>query len=373
MTNKDIENLEEGKTLYDRGSPLSVPGLHVRAFKTKKVFYCFVSVRGRSTRPKIGDTRIFTIEQARKIAKQLRAGAVIGVDLISIADEKADEKTVQEVFDAAWAEHWNIEKYLKSRHALEVKRLYEKNIKPEFGKMKLSEVSASRIRLWLADFVMTPYTGNRSLEVLSTLFTFAERQEWRAQNTNPCKIVKAFSEKKRDRYARPEEIRRIGELLHRYRERCPREVAFIYLLMFTGARPSAIERATWDDYDRARGTITVDGKTGRDTITIPRQAAAVLELLPRDTATITGIKMPRSFWANVREEAGCPDLWARDWRRTFATILMGEGKAMPVISELLNHKSMQTTKVYAKLDGEKRRELAETAGGKIEELIGGGA
>jgi integrase len=124
--------------------------------------------------------------------------------------------------------------------------------------------------------------------------------------------------------------------------------------MFTGSRPIAIERATWSQLELVKsssktyGILTFDGKSGEEKVVIPGFVISVLTSLPTSN-TLTGINMPKSFWKKVRVEAGCPDLWIRDWRRTFASIGLSNGFSMDAIGEVLNHKSTQTTKTYAKL------------------------
>jgi integrase len=79
--------------------------------------------------------------------------------------------------------------------------------------------------------------------------------------------------------------------------------------------------------------------------------------------------MYQPLWEKVSAEAGCPDLWARDLRRTFATVGMSSGIKMDTISELLNHKSVQTTKLYAKLNDDARVEASSAISNKISEIV----
>jgi integrase len=377
MLQKDVDNLPIGKLLWDKGQKDSVKGLHLRAFREKKVFYLYYRTKtGLQRRPKIGEYRILSIKQARDIAREMLVRVASGEDPSLSRKKIKGELTIFQLFRETWKEHWSDARYERSGHASEVHRNYRKNIAPFFGSRKLSELTAAEIRRWHAGFRENPYAGNRSLEVLSRMFNFAEEMEWRPQNTNPCILVSAHKEQKRNRFANEREISSIGKILERESDTHPAAVAFIYLLIFSGSRPRAIERAKWEDINRceiegqAFGILTLDGKTGRDTIYIPPQAMCVIDTLPRvDGGTITGIKMPRALWAKIRKETGCQDLWARDWRRTFATTGMGLGFEMAVISELLNHKSAQTTMRYAKLNDESRKEVATKTASKIDALL----
>lgn len=375
MTPKLIDQLLPGQTLYDRDSKNAVTGLHVRAFPGKKPFYLYYrTVSGTQRRPKIGEYPTLTIEQAREVARSMLLVVANGGDPSRDRTELRSELSVGELFQLTLQKHWNQERFSRTGYSKEVANNWAKNLEKHFSHLKLSEVTGKLIREWHSK--LSPYVGNRSLEVLSKMYSFAEEQELRPQNTNPCKLVKAHKEQKRDRYATDVEISRVGEILDREKKAHPREVAFLYLLMFTGSRPSAIESAAASDLQLRRadektyGVLGLDGKTGRENVYVPPQAIDLIQKLPV-SATLTGIKFPRAFWKAVREEAGCKDLWARDWRRTFATVGMSEGFEMSVISELLNHKSTQTTKIYAKLkDGARQKVSAQTAD-KMEKLLKG--
>lgn len=193
-----------------------------------------------------------------------------------------------------------------------------------------------------------------------------------APGSNPCSAVPDHPEVKRTRYAQGGEIPAVGKVLEREAVNHPAEVAYIYVLIFTGSRPRAIERCTLDNLERLQngvGVLTFQGKSGREQVILPLQAMALLDKLPPDRETLTGIKFPRRFWEAVREEAGCRDLWARDWRRTFATVGLSNGLNLDGLGELLNHKDPETTRIYAKLLSEARVEMAAKIASKLETML----
>lgn len=374
MTPQQIAAARPGDpTLWDD----LVPGLHLRVkSETVKSFYLYYRTTKRPVvqrRPKIGDARILSLADARRIAKEMLVEVAAGGDPSRDRIDARGELTLKLLYEACRQAHWSNDKYQKSRHALEVEKLWKKHVEPAFGPRRLSDVTAADVREWHANMLLTPTTANRSLSVLSTMFRFAELKEWRGQNTNPCELVQKFSETARERRASPEEIGRVGELLEHLAPTFPAQTAFIYLLIYSGSRPSAIERATWDDLTErpdGMGTLSVEGKTGRDKILLPAQVMSILAELPRHTPTLTGIKFPRAFWEKIREDAGCETLWARDWRRTFASTALGAGVNVGQISELLNHRSTQTTKIYAKLDDSAAVAAVSTTAAELEELLG---
>lgn len=292
--------------------------------------------------------------------------------------------TVESVFEECWCGHWNTPRYHRSRHANNVHVSYEKHIAPIFGHRPLNSITAKDIRFWHRLMEPTPYAANRALEVFSKLFSFAQEMEIIEQGINPCQLVKAFTEKKRSRYASLEEIKTIATILEREKASHPREVAFIYLLMFSGSRPRALERATWGELKRTVhdsghfGVLTFVGKstasTGEEeTVLLPPPAMRILDQLgdeQGDGKLLLGIKMPTHFWNKVKVEAGVKDLWARDWRRTFATLGFSSGIPVGIIGELLNHHSPATTKTYAKLINTARVDAVSKISKTLEDAIG---
>jgi integrase len=292
------------------------------------------------------------------------------------------EVTLHALFEMTWDGHWSQERYQASGWGKEAKRIYLNYISGEFGGDRLSLITPGRIRKWHQKFIKQPYKANRCLEVLSKLFNYAEEVELRPPGTNPCQVVKSFTEKKRSRFATEEELKRIGQILVRESRTHPQAAAFLYTMMFSGSRPSAIERARWDQLqilvhnDTKFGVLNLQGKstsdTGdNDTVVLPEQVLALINKLPRKSELIFNCKMPRKMWQRIREEAECENLWARDLRRTFATVGLSTGIGIGILGELLNHRSTQTTKRYAKLLERARFDAVGQIATKLDTLIKG--
>lgn len=385
----DIKGCKVGQTVWDT----KVNGLHMRHLPSgRKVFFLYYRTRAKvQRRPKLGDYPQLQLPDARRIAKDLLTQVARGEDPKEKWDASREELTVSELFTKVWLEHWNTERYQDSGWARQVEYNYRNHIAPAFAVRKLSDITPPDIRNWHKKFLTeAPYAGNRSLEILSRMFSFAEEQGFRPLGSNPCSVVASHTEKKRDRYATRQEIVTLGTILERERNLNPREAVFIFTLMFSGARPRSIERALKSDLSRIEdsegvvwGKLTFSGKTtdrtGEDeSVLIPPHVLKLIDDLPplphspnRNPDRLFGIRMPTAFWNRVKEEAGCDDLWVRDWRRTFASIALSEGVSSGVVGEILNHKSAQTTKVYAKLMNEARVEAVQTVSERYKKLIGG--
>ncbi len=287
--------------------------------------------------------------------------------------------TIQELFSSALETYWSSERFKLSGHAKDVAGCYRRNIEPIFGLKKARKITKNDVREWHRSLAKTPFAANRSLEVLSTLFNKAIEGDI-FDGANPCQFVKPFTERKRKRYATELEIQKIGRFLldKRTQTDSPIGAVFLLTLLFTGARPRSLERARYSDLEKSDagfGSLRFDGKsthkTGEEEVVIfPPFIMDLLKELPaRKDGLIFGIKLPKGLWKKVQEEVGCLDLWARDLRRTFATVGMSSGVKIDTISELLNHQSTQTTKIYAKLYNAERVLAVSDIADKMSALI----
>jgi len=314
-----------------------------------------------------------------KLAKELSAEVALN------QDEKEKELTIQELFDLTWKHHWSQERYQKSGWAQNIRNNFERNIRPHFGTEKLSAITGARVRLWHQSMGEKPIAANRSLETLSRMFRFAEEREIKAQGTNPCALVRSFVERKRKRFATEEEIQGIISILEREKETNPSGVTFLYILLYTGARPRSIERATKKDLKtiihegQEYGVLSFNGKTSNDSgeeesvILPPHVMKLICPNLSKSNYNdkLIDTKMPRKLWEKIQKELNCPDLWARDLRRTFATIGLSNGANFGVIGQLLNHKSTQTTSTYAKLIQTEKLNTVKLIGEKLDLITKG--
>lgn len=358
-----IKDAKPNSIIWDREDKACVRGLHLKtADSGKQTWMLFYRTKwGQQRRPKIGDYPAIGLHDARKRAKELLDLVAKGEDPKGLWDEKREEFTLNDLFAECFKKHWNTTRFIKSGHAGEVSKLYENHLKNRFGSMRLSELTPGQIKSWHDSMVRTPIAGNRALEVLSKMFNLAISWEILPLGLNPVKPVKHHPERKRIRYAGEEELKKIGQILDEEMKEHRAEVTFLYLLMYTGARPRAIERGLRSQIkeavalDRRYGLMTYDGKTTEatgleETIVFPPQAMDLLDQLPAPKdGTLTGVKMPAMLWKRVREKAGCSDLWARDFRRTFASMGLSYGLDPVVVGELQNHKSAQTRMLYQKL------------------------
>lgn len=368
MNPAKIKALLPGRTVFDD----VVTGLHVRRQKTNTSWYLYYRTRGGTERkPKIGEWPTVSIADARRRARSLLDRVVVGEDPGGDWENQKKEMTLDVLAEEVWTNCWS---KLRSKWGVEAKRNYEKNVAPEFGGKRLSDIKPLDLKKWMKGFEDRPYAGNRSLQVISKLFSYAEENELVPLGTNPTRIVSSFPEKKRTRYATEDEIKKLCEILDRELPLHPEEVTFLYALMYSGCRPSVLENAKRSDLDPATGILTLEGKSSdcdglKDIHVFPKQVLEMILALPvHDGGKLFGVTLPKKFWNRVREEAGCPDLWARDSRRTLASLGVSTGIPMDVIGGLLNHRTNETTMRYAKVFDQTKVEATNKIAHEIDQI-----
>jgi integrase len=265
-------------------------------------------------------------------------------------------KTISEVYAELLTEHYSRPKFQTSSWRKQVESHWKLRLEKPFGECEVTKVTAHQVMEWHIRLEAIPESANRSKAILSKIFSHADLKGYTVPGFNPCRRVPNFKERKRYRFATDQEVRRVARVLITYKESHPREVAYIELLMLTASRPSAIRRLRKSLFtkhkakNRTYGVCFFPGKSGEEKLVFSPRAVEVVdsvwELSTDDF--ILNIPFPRGLWGKVRIEAKCPDLWARDWRRTAASLGLASGVQTSVLRDFLNHKSEKMTDLYAR-------------------------
>lgn len=370
LTSSAIDAMLPGARLKDD----RVAGLEVRRNPTGTSFLLYYRTKlGVVRRPKIGAYPALTLAQAREIARGMLVQVASGDDPVEARNVHKSSPDMDALWNRCAAEHWNRDRQWDGEAA----SIYTRYIKPKLGSEKVASLGFADFQAIHASLAKTPNTANRMVAVASKMMNLAELWGMRPLGTNPCQHLKRYQERKRRRFGTPDELARIGQALDKLGENPENAtgVAFLYCLMFSGARPSEIGNGTPDmvEANGNAGVLRLDkGKTGERAVYLPAQAVRALAKLPKDRKKLAGrTTVPRALWASVLKTAKINGLWARDLRRTFATVALTNGVALGVVGELLGHKSAQTTKVYAKLIEDTAHQTAAVVAGHIEAMITG--
>lgn len=273
--------------------------------------------------------------------------------------------------------------HLKPGTAELYRKIIGKRILPRLGKRRVADITRADAAALHHDMRSVPGHANRTLGVLSRMLTMAEVWEMRPEGVNPCRFVKKYPERRRERFLSDDEYRRLGAAL-RDAEReglaSPAAVAALRLLMLTGCRSGEILSLRWDNVDLDRGELRLpDSKTGARIVHLGDPAIAVLRGIRRREDSpwvIPGLKRGTHLaflhgpWRLILERAGIGNLRIHDLRHSFASggLLVGEG--LPMIGKLLGHNKVQTTARYAHLANDPVKSAANRIASRIAEVAG---
>jgi len=145
---------------------------------------------------------------------------------------------------------------------------------------------------------------------------------------------------------------------------------FVLLGAYTGMRRSEIEELKWSDVDFERAEIRVQGNTKNNDYRIVPMADPVKEVLKEAQTPFQEHVLVRPDgrpcrrmedpFARALERADLPKIRLHDLRHSFASNLVSNGTPLNVVQELLGHKDIKTTMVYAHLAPNAKRAAVDS-------------
>ena len=361
-----------------------LPGFGVRVMPSgRKSFLIQYRDSGRRTRRKsLGRYGTVTAEEAKREARELLSSVTRGGNPSEERLRKREAPTVEALCERFMSDY--VPSHCKESTAKEYRRCVDLFIKPAFGRVQAEEVQRSHIADLHHKNRDKPYQANRTLGVLSVMFNQAEIWGFRADGSNPCRHVKKYEEKKRERYLSPEELSRLGQtLVDLEKEGIESQSAIncIRLLILTGCRLGEIQTLKWD-YIKGNSAFLPDSKTGAKRVYLGPAALVALSEIERiedNPYVITG-RLPGSHitdmqkpWRRIRKAAQLEDVRIHDLRHSFASIAVGTGESLPMIGKLLGHSQVQTTARYAHLADDPMQNAAERISTELARLLGNGS
>jgi integrase len=362
------------------------------------------NVSGRSKRLTIGRYGVFTVDEARKVAREALGQVAQGNDPVSERSTHRQEPTVSDLLTRYLADYVKVRNALTTQKAVTI--MVEKHIRPHIGALKvksITRIDVSKLHLAMKD---TPRSANYMLSTLSKAFSLAEDWNYRPENSNPCRKVEKYRENHRTRFLNDLEIKRLGDVLIEAETvgipwQMPKEavkkskhtvklenqrtifpwqsIAVIRLLLLTGARLSEILSLKWVDVSLPDNTIALPNVKGGSRVPHPIGDATrvLLENLPRVQGSpyvlprttnhmlhIT-IEVMQNAWQRIRWRAGLEDVHLHDLRHTVGTYGAQAGVSMFMVRDLLRHNNISTTSQYANFDANPVRNLSNIIGERV--------
>ena len=373
ISKRSVDAVKAGgtDTVYWDGE-LTGYGLRVRR-SGRKSYVVQTRIAGKLCWFTIGPHGPLNPDQARACALEILASAKKGID-----PRDADARREAEPSMADLGRRF-LEEYVPVHCKPSTRKEYSRSVRlfvdPVIGELRVPEVQRKDIAALHHGLRDKPYQANRTLGVLSKMFSLAEVWGWRPDGSNPCRHVKRYKEHKRERFLSPEETERLGQILREAEEEMPSAVAAFRLLLLTGCRMSEIRDLRWE-YVKDDCIELPDAKTGGRVVPLGPEARAVLSAIPRDEDNpwVIAGRLPGSHltdlqrpWRRIRKQAGLEDVRIHDLRHSFASRALALGESLTMIGKLLGHTQVQTTARYAHL----ARDSIQTAAARITESIGG--
>jgi integrase len=374
-------------------------GIRVTAAGGRAYILNYRTRGGRERRFTIGSFPDWKTSAARTEAGELKKRVDRGED--PMADVEAD-RTAKTVADLC--QRFEDEHLPKTRPATErdYKALIRNEIKPALKNLKVADIAFSDVDDLHRKITKrgAPYVGNRTVAVLSKMFSLAIKWGWRSDN--PAKGIERNQEQKRNHYLSGKELAALTVALAEHRDQQAANI--VRLLLLTGARRGEVQAMCWADLDLELGVWTKPGATTKQKTVhrVPLSVPAMQLLNEIRTAAEKAAqdkKRPRPMseyvfpgrggqghrleikhqWAELCKAAGLVTATTvkdakgqdkvlvkasarlHDLRHTYASVLASAGLSLPVIGALLGHTQAQTTARYSHLMDDPLRAATERA------------
>jgi integrase len=354
-----------------------LPGFGVRCRPSgAKVYYLKYRTRaGRQRWLTLGQHGPLTPEKARAKALQEKAAVGDGADPSGVRQQKRHEKTIGELADRYLTEHVAV--HNKPSTAAEINRIVERRIKPELGRIKITDLSRADIKAWHQRMSPTPYEANRALAYCSKMLGLATN-DWGLRPDNPCLGLRRFPEHARERFFTDAELTRIGKSLiaaERNKSELPGFALLVRLLATTGMRLGEALNLRWPDVDLADRAIRLsDAKAGARTVHLGAAAVVILDAVKEREGFVirafhpeqqVSVSVAEKAWARVRTSAGIENGRLHDLRHTAGTFAALSGANAFAVRDLLGHKTLAMTGRYVERAADMVRATADTVSNRV--------
>ena len=132
----------------------------------------------------------------------------------------------------------------------------------------------------------------------------------------------------------------------------------------------------WEDVSLTRAEWRISQtKAGRPhLLPLPHALVTLLRRVPRMDGVpyvfvgqdgMSPLHNMKRAWDHIRTKAGIPDVRFHDLRRTVGSWLAGSGESLSLIGKVLNHRDVNTTAIYARLNLDPVRQALERQATKM--------
>ena len=171
--------------------------------------------KGNSVRVTVGRHGVISADEARRRAARIVNRIKAGEEPVAepLPARLAGGPTVADLAARYMEEHVAV--HCRASTAEGIQGLLDKYIVPEFGRLPLLAVERDRVVAFHARLSGVPYAANRAVAVFSRMYGMAASWGMVADGTNPCRGVRKFPTRPRERFLTDTEFRRLGTVLDR--------------------------------------------------------------------------------------------------------------------------------------------------------------
>jgi len=358
------------------------PGLGIRINRDgSKHYVAKLSIAGRGKWFTIGPVDLFDLDAVRHVVARMKLLAKAGKDPKHILNQFLAGQAAPELFGitfGAFADVY-IEKYAKvhKRSWLKDRQRIDLYLMPVWKDKTLCQIDRLDVSSIHAEIGKTrPYAANRLLEVVGVMFKQAillgylpERQLGITEG------IRRYKEHSKEHNITAQEKQRIMQVLDTFKaDRI--HIAAMRLAFETGFRSGEIIGLRWSEVDMDRREINlITTKAGRP-FTQPLTAAAVeiLSSLPQTNDWVfpsrrianRHISRIDKLFKRVCAQAGVKKASVHSIRHYVGRSVLEHSGSLEMVAAVLNHSSLQTTKVYAKYQKDSVRQALELQSARVQ-------
>lgn len=346
--------------------------MEVRASGSVTFYVRYRDARSRQREMRIGRLGDVTVDEARRRAREIRAEAALGRDPAGDRDRLRGVPTFADFVESRYLPHAKG----RLRSYRDQESFYRLRLKSLWGNRRLDEVRPADVAAMqerLRREGLSNATVNRYTAMVKRVFNVALHWEL-YEGRNPARRAEMRREEGRERFLTDAELVALFKALDAEPSRTA--ACAIALLAATGARRGEALGAKWEHMDVERRIWTVPlSKSGRRRhIPLSDAALRILAKVPRVDGSpwvfpgadpAKPVADLKKAWVRVKERAGIGgDFVLHQLRHTYASRLVGQGRSLHEVGQLLGHASgtgMTMTMRYAHLAPERLIEAANLA------------
>lgn len=342
----------------------SLKGFGLRVTPTGKITYIVQGrVNGSSPRISIGPHGVFTVDQARDVAREHLRSMRMGIDPRAVAKKEAAQRvTLRDVADG-----YKRDRPLKDSSKAEIERHVTTTFEA-WLKKPLKDINREAVTKRFNEIKTKGTTGNgpapaqanQAFAVLRALFNYAIREYREPDGSpvltdNPVDVLykKWAPLKPRTSRVPDSKVGAVWSFLTKAREQAYNRdtlasIDLVMLLMLTGLRIGECSELTWDRVNLEEGWIHIPDPKNSNPVWLPLSTQAVQLLTTRQRVKGSPfvfsswgkcghIRDPRDTMKKVSEVAGTK-ITPHDLRRTYTTIgVASVGIDLHKVELLTNH------------------------------------